>query len=130
VKYSATANPLDWSTADDAGYLPTGLQQANSNDMAVLAQYRANLVALNASSFQNWQVDPDPASMALLDQMDGVGSQWQKAAVPVANDLVYLSQLGVRTIGIANAAENLSAGDIGAPVDVLIQQAMLYADRT
>lgn len=130
VRFSATANPLDWSTVDDAGFLPTGLQQANANDMAVLAQYRANLVALNASSFQNWQVDPDPASMAILDQMDGVGSVWQKAAVPVANDLVYLSQLGVRTIGIANAAENLSAGDIGAPVDVLIQQAMLYADRT
>lgn len=130
VRYSATANPLDWSSADNAGYLPTGLQQANSNDMAVLAQYRANLVALNASSFQNWQVDPDPNSMAILDQMDGVGSQWQKAAVPVANDLVYLSQLGVRTIGIANAAENLAAGDIGAPIDVLVQQAMLYADRT
>ncbi|WWW34525.1 Ig domain-containing protein [Stenotrophomonas rhizophila] len=127
VKYSATANPLDWSTADDAGYLPTGLQQANSNDMAVLAQYRANLVALNASSFQNWQVDPDPASMAILDQMDGIGSQWQKAAVPVSNDLFYLSQLGVRTVGIANAAENLSAGDVGAPIDTLVQEALRVA---
>lgn len=129
VRYSATANPLDWSTADDAGYLPTGLQQANANNMAVLQQYRANLVALNASSFQNWQVDPDPASMAILDQMDGIGSIWQKAAAPVANDLIYLSQQGVRSVGIANAAENLAAGDIGAPIDVLVQQAMLYADR-
>lgn len=129
VKFSATANPLDWSTADNAGYLPTGLQQANANDMAVLAPYRSNLTAMNASSFQNWQVDPDPASMAILDQMDGIGSQWQKAAVPVSNDLFYLSQLGVRSIGIANAAENLASGDVGAPVDVLVQQAMLYADR-
>lgn len=129
VRFSATANPLDWSTVDDAGYLPTGLQQANANNMAVLQQYRANLVALNASSFQNWQVDPDPASMAILDQMDGIGSIWQKAAAPVANDLVYLSQQGVRSVGIANAAENLAAGDIGAPIDVLVQQAMLYADR-
>ncbi|KAK6697117.1 hypothetical protein SNK04_014382 [Fusarium graminearum] len=128
VRFSATANPLDWSTVDDAGYLPTGLQQANANNMAVLQQYRANLVALNASSFQNWQVDPDPASMAILDQMDGIGSQWQKAAAPVSNDLIYLSQRGVRTIGIANAAENLAAGDIGAPIDVLVQQAMLYAE--
>lgn len=128
VRFSATANPLDWSTVDDAGYLPTGLQQANANSMAVLQQYRANLVALNASSFQNWQVDPDPASMAILDQMDGIGSQWQRAAAPVSNDLIYLSQRGVRTIGIANAAENLAAGDIGAPIDVLVQQAMLYAE--
>ncbi|WP_242015784.1 hypothetical protein [Stenotrophomonas maltophilia] len=127
VRFSATANPLDWSTADDAGYLPTGLQQANSNDMAVLQQYRSNLVALNASSFQNWQVDPDPASMAILDQMDGIGSIWPKAAVPVSNDLFYLSQLGVRTVGIANAAENLAAGDVGAPIDSLVQEAIRVA---
>ncbi len=129
VRFSATANPLDWSSADDAGYLPTGLQQANANDIAVLAPYRANLAPMNASSFQNWQVDPDPASMALVDQMDGIGSIWPKAAVGVSNDLFYLSQQGVRTIGIANAAENLAAGDVGAPIDVLVQQAMLYADR-
>ena len=127
VRFSATANPLDWSTADDAGYLPTGLQQANSNDMAVLQQYRSNLVALNASSFQNWQVDPDPASMAILDQMDGIGSIWPKAAVGVSNDLFYLSQLGVRTVGIANAAENLAAGDVGAPIDPIIQEALSVA---
>jgi hypothetical protein len=129
VKFSATANPLDWSTADDAGYLPTGLQQANANDMAVLQQYRANLVALNASSFQNWQVDPDPASMAILDQMDGIGSVWPRAAVPVANDLFYLAALGVRTVGIANAAENLAAGDVGAPVDIMIQESLRVAER-
>lgn len=124
VPFCATANPLDWSTEDDAGYLPTGLQQANSNDMAVLAPYRANLTAMNASSFQNWQVDPDPASMAILDQMDGIGSTWPKAAIPVGNDLFYLAQLGVRTIGIANAAENLASGDVGAPVDSLVREAM------
>ncbi len=128
VRFSATANPLDWSSADDAGYLPTGLQQANANDIAVLAPYRANLAPMNASSFQNWQVDPDPASMALVDQMDGIGSISPKAAVGVSNDLFYLSQLGVRTIGIANAAENLAAGDVGAPIDVLVQQAILYAN--
>ncbi len=128
VRFSATANPLDWSTADDAGYLPTGLQQANANDIAVLAPYRANLAPMNASSFQNWQVDPDPASMALLDQMDSIGSVWQKAAMPVANDLFYLAALGVRTVGIANAAENLAAGDVGAPIDPLVQAAIASAE--
>jgi hypothetical protein len=127
VRFSATANPRDWTTERDAGYLPTGLQQANSNDMAVLNQYRSNLVAFNANCFQNWQVDPDPEQMAILDQMDGVGSVWQQAAQPVGNELFYLSQLGVRTIGIANAAENLAAGDVGMPVDPLIQAALIAA---
>lgn len=127
VRFSATANPLDWTTAEDAGYLPTGLQQANANDMAVLQPYRGNLAAFNASSFQMWQVDPDPQLMALLDQMDGVGSTWQRAAQAVGDELFYLSQLGVRTVGIANAAENLSAGDVGMPIDPVVQEAMVAA---
>lgn len=122
VRFSATANPLDWTTERDAGYLPTGLQQSNANDMAVLNQYRGNLVAFNASSFQMWQVDPDPSVMAILDQMDGIGSSWQGAAKPVGGELFYLSQQGVRTVGIANAAENLAAGDVGTPIDELVQE--------
>lgn len=127
VRYSATANPLDWTTPEDAGYLATGLQQANANNMAVLQQYRGNLVAWNPSCFQMWQVDPDPALMSILDQMDGVGSSWQQAAHPVSNDLLYLSQQGVRSVGIANAAENLQAGDVGSPIDSLVQDAMFAA---
>ncbi|TPG08320.1 hypothetical protein EAH88_11865 [Rhodanobacter glycinis] len=123
VRFSATVNPLDWSSAQDAGYLPTGLQQANANDMAVLAPYRSNLTAFNASSFQNWQVDPDPAAMSILDQMDGIGSSAQHAAQPVGNDLFYLSQLGVRSVSIAAGTDSLSAGDVGMPVDVLVQPA-------
>lgn len=129
VRFSATSNPLDWTTPQDAGYLPTGLQQSNANDMAVLNQYRGNLVAFNASSFQMWQVDPDPEAMALLDQMDGIGSSWQQATQAVSNDLFYLSQLGVRTVGIANAAENLSAGDVGSPVDELIRAEIAAGGR-
>lgn len=128
VRFSATANPKDWSTEQDAGYLPTGLQSANANDVAVIAQYRGNLTAFNASSFQNWQVDPDPQAMAILDQMEGIGSVWNKAAQPVANDLFYLSQLGVRSVGIAASTDNLAAGDIGMPIDVLVQQAMAVAE--
>lgn len=125
VRFSATANPLDWTTERDAGYLPTGLQQANANDTAVLAPYRGNLAGLNASSFQVWQVDPDPALMAMLDQMEGIGSTWPKAAQPVGNDLLFLTKLGVRSVSIAAGADNLAAGDVGMPVDPLVQSAML-----
>lgn len=127
VRFCATADPLDWTSERNAGYLPTGLQQANANDMAVLNQYRSNLVAFNASSFQNWQADPDPEVMAILDQMDGVGSTWQQAARPVGNELFYLSQLGVRTVGIAGASTNLQAGDVGMPIDPLVQDAIKIA---
>lgn len=127
VRFSATANPLDWTAEKDAGFLPTGLQQSNSNNMAVLAPYRANLAAFNASSFQNWQVDPDPSAMALLDQMDGIGSTYHKAAVAVGDDLIFLAALGVRSVGRTGASESLGSGDIGSPVDPLVQEAIAAA---
>lgn len=127
VRFSATVNPLDWSSEQDAGYLPTGLQQANANDMAVLAPYRSNLCAFNASSFQNWQVDPDPAAMAILDQMDGIGSTHQQAAQPVGTELYYLSQLGVRSVSVSGGSDSLAAGDVGMPIDVLVQAAVKAA---
>lgn len=123
IRFSATAMPLDWSSSEDAGYLPSGLQQANAGDMAVLYPYRGNLCAWNVHCFQMWQTDPDPSQMALLDQMDGVGSSYPLAARAVGNDLYYLSNRGVRSVGIANAAQNLQAGDVGMPIDLLVQAA-------
>lgn len=128
VRFSATINPLDWTSSQDAGYLPTGLQQANANDMAVLAPYRSNLTTFNASSFQNWQVDPDPSAMSILDQLEGIGSSWQHAAQPVGNDLFYLSQLGVRSISMAGGTDSLSSGDIGMPIDSLVRPAVVADD--
>jgi len=125
VRYSATAMPLDWSSANDAGYLPTGLQQANANDMAVLYPYRGNLCCWNANCFQMWQTDPDPTQMALLDQMDGIGSMHPLAARAVGNELYFLANQGIRSVGIANAAQNLQAGDVGMPIDLLVQAAMV-----
>lgn len=125
VKFCATVNPLDWTSRDDAGYLPTGIQQANSNGAAVLGIYRSNLVVFNASTFQMWQVDPDPAAMALLDQMEGIGSIWPKAVQAVGDDLFFLSQLGARTVGIAAGSSNLAAGDVGDPIDPLVHAAII-----
>lgn len=121
IRYSATVNPLDWTTTDNAGYLPSGLNQNGSNDTAVLNVYRSSLVSFSSSTFQNWQVDPDPANMALLDAMEGIGSTWQQAAQPVAKDLFYLAALGVRTVGISGGSTNLVNGDAGMPIDPLVR---------
>ena len=120
VAFSATTNPLDWSTVDDAGFLPTGLQQFGANPMAVLQPYRGNLACFNSQGLQMWQVDQDPARMALLDAFP-VGSTYYQAASPVSNDLLFLTRLGVRTVGIAAGSTNLAAGDVGEPIDVLVQ---------
>lgn len=120
ISFSATVNPLDWSTADDAGYLPFGLNLFGSNPVAAMGLYRSNLVALNAEGFQMWQVDQDPANMAFLDGVP-VGSEFHRALQPLMNDLLILSDVGVRDLGIAAASTNLQTGGVGEPIDPLIK---------
>jgi len=124
VRYSATVNPLDWSSSDDAGYLPTGLQNYGANPVAAMGLYRSNLIPFNAEAFQLWQVDEDPASMALLDALP-MGSTQHHAMAPVSNDLFFLASQGVRTVGIAASSTNFQAGDVGMPIDPLVQAAMV-----
>jgi hypothetical protein len=120
IRFCATVNPLDWTSADDAGYLPFGLKTYGSNPVAVLGLYRANLVAFNSQGFQMWQVDEDPANMAFLDAVP-VGSTYYHAWVPVANDLVGLTATGVRNLSIAGASTNLQADGVGEPIDALVR---------
>ncbi len=126
VRYCATVNPLDWTTTNDAGYLPTGLQTYGSNPAAAMGLYRSNLVVYNAEGFQMWQLDPDPANIALLDALP-VASVHNPALAPTANDLFFLSSQGVRSMGISSAGVNLEAGDVGMPVDALIKPALAAA---
>jgi hypothetical protein len=123
IRYCATVNPLDWTSKDDAGYLPYGLQNYGSNPAAAMNLYRSNLAVFNAEGMQLWQVDEDPASTALLDALP-VGSTQNLALSPVSNDLIFLSSQGVRSIGIASGTMNLQAGDIGMPIDPLVKEAV------
>lgn len=123
IGFSATVNPLDYSTADDAGYLPFGLQTFGANPVTALALYRSNLVAFNSQGFQMWQIDEDPANMALLDSVP-VGCTYPRTVLPVSNDLIFLSAVGVRNISIAGASTNLQAGTFGEAIDPLVLAAI------
>lgn len=120
VSYSAAVNPTDFTSTDNAGYLPTGLNNYGDNPVAVLTLYRSNLVVLNAGGYQMWQIDPDPQNMALLDAQP-VGSIWPRAAQSVANDLLFLTEVGVRNLATLGATANMAIGNTGQPIDPLIQ---------
>ncbi len=122
VRYCATVNPLDWTSKDDAGYLPTGLQNYGSNPVAAMGLYRGGLVVFNAEGFQLWQIDEDPASMSLIDALP-LGSTEHKTVAPVANDLLFASPLGIRSLGVTASSTNYQAGDVGVPIDPLFDVA-------
>lgn len=119
VGFSAAVDPTDWTSANNAGYLATGLNNYGDNPVAVLALYRSNLMAFNAGGYQMWQIDPDPANMALLDAQP-IGSIYTQAAQSVANDLLFLTEVGVRNIGTVGATANMQIGSTGQPVDPIV----------
>lgn len=127
VRYCATNDANDWHSEQDAGYLPTGLQAIGETTCTALAVYRGNLVPWTASSMQVWQVDPDPARMAIIDTVEGVGNGFNRAAVGMMNDLFFLSQLGVRSVSTAATTGTLGAADVGSPVDPLVRTAITDA---
>lgn len=123
IPFSATVNPLDWTTANDAGYIPFGLNTYGSQPVTALGIYRSHLVAWNAKAFQMWQVDEDPANFAILDAVP-VGNPFYKSGSPVSNDLVFLTAEGIRSMGIAGASTNLQAGFFGKQIDPLVKAAI------
>ena len=120
IPYSATVNPLDWTSADDAGYIPFGLNTYGSQPVSALGLYRSNLVAFNSKAFQMWQVDEDPQNFAILDAVP-IGCPYPHGGSPVNNDFVFPTEVGVRSMGIAGASTNLEAGVFGKQIDPLVK---------
>ena len=121
TRYSATNSPRDWSTQDDAGFLPTGQHSPTSVETTAMAEYRGRLAIWTASHLQIWTVDPDPAENALFDSIAGIGTVYPKAVTSVSGDLFFTTRLGIRSVSIAAGAENLQTDDVGTPIDPLVQ---------
>lgn len=119
VPFSAAVDPTDWSSTNNAGYLPTGLNNYGDNPAAVLSLYRSNLVVFNSGGYQMYQTDPDPANMALLDAQP-IGSIYPRGTQSVSNDLLFVTEAGIRNIATVGATANMQIGSSGQPVDPLI----------
>lgn len=116
VRFSATNSPRDWTTANDAGFLPVGLQQSGANEATALGFYSNRLVVLFADSSQIWNVDVDPALHAFLQAVD-VGSILPYSHANMGGDVFFLSPAGVRTITRQDVTTNLIDADVGSPID-------------
>jgi hypothetical protein len=120
VDYSAAVDPTDWTSTNNAGYLPTGLNNYGDNPVKVLGLYRSNLVAMNSGGYQMWQIDPDPQNMALLDAQP-VGSIHTRGGQSVANDFMFVTEVGIRNLGTVGATANMQTGGVGQPVDPIVK---------
>jgi hypothetical protein len=116
VRFSKTNNPRDWTTSNDAGFLPVGLQQSGANEAKALGFYTNRLVVFFADSSQIWQVDVDPAKHLFLQAVD-VGATLPYSHANMSGDVFFLSPAGVRTITRQDVTTNLIDSDVGSPID-------------
>ena len=121
VRYCVTDNPRDWSTPNDAGFLPTGQHSPTSPEATALAEYRSRLVVWTPSHLQVWTVDPNPAENELYDSIPGFGTMYPDAVVSVIDDLYFMTKLGIRSLSITLTSNTLQSGDVGSGIDPLIQ---------
>lgn len=123
IPYCAVNNPHDWTTKNNAGYLPFGNGAYGSTPVSAMGLYRGRLMALNGEGMQDWQIDPDPALNQRLNSLP-IGSTYHRSFAPFANDAMLLTAVGIRSMGLAAMTSNLAIGDAGAPVDTLVQACM------
>lgn len=129
VSYSATLDCTDWSSEANAGFLATGLRAFGDNPVAALGLYRGNLAVFNAQGFQMWSIDEDPANMQILDAKP-IGCRFQRSLTPINDDLFFLTDVGLRSMGISAASGELMAGDVGMPIDPIVADALAYINAT
>lgn len=116
VRFSATNLPRDWTAANNAGFLPVGLQQSGATKATALGNYQNRLVTFFADSSQIWQVDVDPAKHLFLQTVD-IGTTLPFAHQNMAGDVFFYSPAGVRTITAQENTTNLIDTDVGSPID-------------
>lgn len=121
VRYCKTGDPRDWTAANDAGFLPTGLNSRGDRAANALGIYQKNLAVLSKDGIQVWKADPDPAQMALLSIVENVGTSYPRTVTNVAADMYFLSDYGFRSITTLQLTQNLADVDVGSPIDPLVR---------
>lgn len=124
VRFCATGAPRNWTAANDAGFLPTGLNSRGDRAANALGVYQNKLVVLSKDGAQVWKADPDPAAMLLEDIVENVGTSYPRSVATVAGDLYFLSDYGVRSITTLQLTQNLADVDVGSPIDKLVRAAI------
>lgn len=121
TRYSATDNPLDWSTVNDAGFIAHGMRSVQETSITALALYRGNIAIFTASCLQLWKADPDPAAIVILDSVESIGTSYNRGTIPVSQDVFFISPLGVRSISVSANQQAMGEGDIGQPMDAIVR---------
>ena len=121
VRYCATNIPRDWTAANDAGFLPTGVQAIGSTTCTALGQFgKSKLTVFSEDGIQVWSVDPNPSLNAIDSIVPNIGTRYSKSPIGFGGDIFFLSDQGYRSITVSNQTDNLRDVDIGSAIDLSV----------
>ena len=132
IHYSASGDPTDWTKTSDAGGsagLPTGRESIGDSVPLALGSFKGRLVVFNSDNTQVWRTDVDPANISIETTLGSVGSQWPNCVQVVGDDLFFLTDAGIRSIGQQIYTGNLQDTDVGSPIDSLVHAKLVASTR-
>lgn len=120
VRYCVAGNPRDWTTADDAGFLPVSLQQDTKTSCTAVGSFSSSLVVFFPEGSQIWKVAVDPTANELTKRIEGVGSEEPLSLAGFASDLMFLSPYGFRSMTVQAIVDRIDDTDVGVEIDSLV----------
>lgn len=128
VRYSAAGDAMDWTTASDAGFIATGLQQNTNAPTTAVGTFQDALVVFFEENAQIWDVNADPALNSIRKRIKGVGTEAPYSLADFANDLVFLSPFGYKSMRVSSQTDRIDDNDLGSPIDKLVVADVATAD--
>lgn len=121
VRYCAAGAARDWTTASNAGFLPVSLQQDTKSGCTAVGTFQDSLVVFFPENAQIWNVAVDPSANAISKRNAGAGCTAPLSLSPFANDLMFLSPYGFRSMTVQAVTSRIDDADVGVPIDTLVQ---------
>ena len=129
VRYCKTGDPRDWTAASDAGFIAAGLYAKGSDQVTAIGPFqKSGLAIFFSDNSQVWTVDANPSVNALVDNIEGIGTTYHRAAGAVSRDLFFLAQNGFRSVSLISITDNLQDNDVGSAIDKLVKAQILSTD--
>lgn len=119
VRFCAVGAARDWTTASDAGFLSTGLQQDSKASCTAVGTFDDALVVMFSDGLQIWDVKEDPAANQIRRKLFVAGTDHPFSMAAFYRDLVFASPYGVRSIAVQENVDRMDESDIGVPIDKL-----------
>jgi hypothetical protein len=119
VRLSSTANgPTDWTTANDAGYIPVITHASGDRHIQGLGVYDDKMAVIFSDAVQLWAMDPQPSNITLVRVINGPGTDQPRSVVNVLGDLFYFTRGGFRSMHMQTVTGQIQEqDDIGGPID-------------